>query len=75
MKRKRNFRGAYGFAITLVAALAFLVAAVRFWGVPADRVVEKLQGALILVVGLALLALLTVVIFKLLRRWLQTRRQ
>lgn len=70
MKRKRRIRSTYSFAITLVAALAFLVGAVRIWGIPANEVTDTLVTALILVAGLALLALVAVVTVKLVKHWL-----
>lgn len=54
----------------MVAALALVVGAVKIWGVPADRVTEALLGAVLMVVGLALLALIAVALVKLLKRFL-----
>ncbi|HEY8385043.1 MAG TPA: hypothetical protein VIK82_02390 [Porticoccaceae bacterium] len=69
MKRKRRIRGNYSFAITMLAALAFVVGAVRYWGIPASEVMSTLFAVVVFVAGLAVLALITVAVFKLLRHW------
>jgi len=68
--RKRKVRSAYSFAIAMAAALALVVGAVRFWGIPGDEVIRTLMAVVVMVVGLAVLALLTVATIKLIGRWL-----
>jgi hypothetical protein len=66
----RKRRGTYSFAVALVAALAFLVGALRFWDVPAGKVTSMLTSVVLMVLIIALLALATVAVAKLIRRWL-----
>ncbi len=61
-------RESIAFLTTLMACAAFLVGAVRIWGVSADRLLSGLALILFMLGGLALLALITVVVIKLLRR-------
>ena len=70
MTRKRKIRSTYSFAITLLAALAFLVGAARFWGIPGDEITRTLVAIVMLVAGLAFLALITVASIKLIKHWL-----
>ena len=71
MTRKRKIRGAYSFAIAMAAALAVVVGAVRFWGIPGDELTRTLIAIVMMVVGLAFLALFTVATIKLISRWLK----
>lgn len=63
-------RGTYSFGITLVATLVFLIGAMRFWEVPAAKVTSMLTSIILMVLIIALLALATVAVGKLVRRWL-----
>ena len=56
------------FAIAFLAGVAFLVGAVKIWGVPADKLWSALTAAVILVGSLAVLALITVALIKMLRK-------
>lgn len=69
--RTRNRRAIWSFAIVMAAALAFVVGAVKIWGVPADKVTSALLGAVLMVAGLALLALIAVAAVKWLKRLLE----
>jgi membrane protein implicated in regulation of membrane protease activity len=67
MKRSQ-FRRWYVFTVPLLAALAFIYGAIRLWSIPADKVWGALILAVVMVVGLALCALVTVVLLNLIRK-------
>ena len=50
--------------------LAFVVGAVKLGGVPSDSVLSATLGAFLLVLGLGIAALLVVVLFKVVQKWL-----
>ncbi|GEM_PF-2500668 len=63
MARKSKVRSGTSFLITLTACLAFLVGAVKIWGVPADKLWSGLALVLVMLavlVGLALVLVLAV---------------
>ncbi|MAT52121.1 MAG: hypothetical protein CMK32_13165 [Porticoccaceae bacterium] len=68
IKRRRRERRA--FLTTLLAGLAFVVGAVKLGGVPSDSVLSATLGAFLLVLGLGIAALLVVVLFKVVQKWL-----
>jgi len=66
--RRVNAKEVITFLTTLTACGAFLVGAVRIWGVPSDKLVSGLIMVLMMLGGLALLAFLLVLAIKLIGR-------
>ena len=64
----RLSRGTTGFLTTLLACGAFLVGAVKLWGISSDKMFSALIMIVLMVAVLAGLALLLVVLIKLVRR-------
>ncbi len=69
--RRLHSTGTITFLTTLLACAAFLVGAVKVWGVPLEKVLSGLVMVLIMLGGLALLALLLVLVVVLVRRFLR----
>ena len=65
---KTTPRKLFTFLIPLIACAAFLIGAVKLWGIPVDGLLSALVMILMLVGGVMVLAVVAVAVINLLRR-------